>query len=172
MPNKLIFTFLVAFLTTTSAFADGYFKGALLYQNDKSGTEGAQGSTTRQVIDIAAGYLDPKGWMYGLLYAMDSSSAGGGSLNRTAMGPSIGWMSMKDNGPYIMATYFYTAKMDPMEGTGFGLDVGYKFAVRRIAFGFQLSKRTITYDKANGAAMSPKYVEDKLDPAFVMLVTF
>jgi hypothetical protein len=59
-----------------------------------------------------------------------------------------------------------------MEGSGFGLDVGYKFAIRRLALGFQLSKRTITYDKASGAAMSPKYVEDKLDPEFVMIVTF
>ncbi|MBS1970633.1 MAG: hypothetical protein JSU04_10015 [Bdellovibrionales bacterium] len=172
MPKKLTFAFLVAFFSTTSAFADGYFKGALLYQNNKSGSEGSQGSTVRQVIDFAAGYLDPKGWMYGVLYSTDSTSSGGGSLNRTAMGPSIGWISNKDNGPYIMATYFYTAKMDPMEGSGFGLDVGYKFAVRRIAFGFQLSKRNITYDKANGAAMGVKYVEDKLDPAFVMIVTF
>jgi hypothetical protein len=172
MQKKFISGFLFMFLASASAFADGYFKAGLLYQSDKSGSEGSSGGSTRQVMDFAAGYLDPKGWMYGVLYSSDNYSSGGNSANRTAMGPSIGWMSPKDNGPYMAATYFYTATLSPMTGSGFQLDLGYKFAVRRVAFGAQLSKKQITFDKANGNAMSPKYIEDKLDPYVVMVVTF
>lgn len=174
MPNKFIFATLFVLLSSTSAFADGYFKGGLLYQSDKSATEGSTGGTNRQLLELGAGYLDDKGWMYGLMQSTDtySSNSGGGSASRTAMGPSIGWMSSKENGPYGMFTYFYTATMDTMTGSGFQIDVGYKFAVRKLAFGFQLSKKQITFDKSGGAAMSPKYIEDKIDPTFVMIVTF
>jgi len=174
MTNKIIFSFIVAFLTSTSAFADGYFKAGLLYSSDKSGTEGSAGDTTRNVMEFAVGYLNPKGVAYGVLHSTDKTTFGGGSIERTAMGPSIGWVSPKDNGPFVMATYFYSAKYNTgnMTGTGFGLDFGYKFSVRKVSFGAQLSKKQITYDKADGNPMEPKYIEDKLDPSFIMLITF
>lgn len=172
MANKIILSFLAVFFVSTSALADGYFKGGFLYQNDKSGSEGTSSSLSRQLMEFGGGYLDA-GWMYGFLYAMDNTSAGSGATaSRTAMGPSIGWMSTKDTGPYAMATYFYSATMDTLTGSGYQLDVGYKFAVRRISFGAQLSKKYITFDKSSGTAITPKYIEDKIDPYFIMIVTF
>lgn len=172
MANKIILSFVAVFFVSTSAMADAYLKGALLYQNDKSGNEGTSNNTSRQVLDFAAGYLDPKGWMYGALYSTDTTSSGSASVSRTAMGPSIGYTSTKENGAFAMFTYFYTATMQTLGGSGYQFDVGYKFAVRKLAFGAQLSKKQITFDKANGVALSTKYIEDKLDPYVFMLITF
>lgn len=174
MSKNLVCGFLAVFLASTSAFADGYFKAGLMYMNDKSGTEGSEGDITRTLMDLGAGYIEPKGWTIGFLYSSDKYSSAGASVDRTAMGPTVGWMTTKDNGPYALATYFYTASYSSasMTGSGYQLDFGYKFAIRKVAFGAQLSKKHITFDKSNGQAMDPKYIEDKLDPYFVMLVNF
>lgn len=172
MSNKIILSFMAVFFVSTSAMADIYLKGAFLYQNDKSGNDGTSNSLSRTVMDFAAGYMDPKGWMYGGLYSNDSYTSGSTSASRTAMGPSIGYMSTKENGPFGMFTYFYTATMGTMGGSGTQLDVGYKFAVRKMSFGAELSKKNITFDKSNGVALTTKYVEDKLDPYVFMMVVF
>jgi len=170
----LIFSFALVSVVLSSnvARADGYFKAGLLYVSDKSGSEGTPGDTTRTLMDFGAGYQDPKGWLLGALYSSDKTSSGGNSVDRTAMGPTIGWMATKDNGAFIMATYLYTATYSTMNGSGYKIDLGYKFLIGKVGLGAQLSKTTITYDKANGAAMSPKYIEDKLDPFIVMIITF
>lgn len=172
MANKIILSFLAVFFVSTSAMADAYFKGAFLYENDKSGNDGTSNSSSRQVLDFAGGYLDPKGWMYGALYSMDTASSGTSSASRTAMGPAIGYMSTKENGAFGMFTYFYTATMGTLGGSGIQLDVGYKFAVRKLSFGAQFSKKNITFDKSNGVALTTKYIEDRLDPYIFMLIVF
>lgn len=173
MRKQISFLILLSALFSSNlAHADGYFKAGLMYMNDKSGSEGTPGDTTRTMMDFGAGYHDPKGWVLGALYSSDKISSGGASADRTAMGPTVGWMTTKDNGPFIMATYFYTATYSPMTGSGYKLDFGYKFMIGKVGLGAQLSKTTITYDKTNDTAMSPKYIEDKLDPFFVMIITF
>lgn len=173
MRKLYISAFFIFALTSNFAFADGYLRLGGLYLKDSSGSEDAPGDITRTMIEIGGGYIQPKGWTIGALYSTDKYSSGGGSLDRTAMGPTVGWMTMKDNGPYVLATYFMSAsRSDNLTGSGYQLDLGYKFAVRKVSFGGQLSKKSITFDKANGASFSPKYVEDKIDPSFVILVAF
>lgn len=136
--------------------------------------EGATGDTKRTLLDLGGGYVqESKGWAVGALYATDKTSSGSGEADRTAMGPMFGWISQKDNGAYVFGTYFLSANLTGgYTGNGYQFDVGYKFAVRKVSFGAQLSKKHITFDKLNGQSISPKYVEDKIDPYVVMFIDF
>lgn len=164
--------FLVASLYASTSFAEGYFRLGGVYLMDESGDEGDTSDSTRTLLDIGGGYISPKGWTIGALYGTEKLEVSGSSVDRTAMGPTVGWISRRESGPYILGTYFLSVERDTLKGKGYQVDIGYKFALRRISFAPQLSYRSLTYDEISGQSLTPKYLEKKIDPYFVLLFEF
>lgn len=89
------------------------------------------------------------------------------------MGPSFGWLTRKEHGPYILATYFYQASLTTnLKGSGYGADLGYKFSLRKLSLGLQISYRHYDFNKAGSASLSPAYTKQTIDPEIALLFEF
>ncbi|UYL10270.1 hypothetical protein B9G69_006715 [Bdellovibrio sp. SKB1291214] len=149
------------------AMADGMGKLALLYYSADSKDNGADSKSSRMVYDVGLYYkFQGGGWVLGGLYQNDSTSVNGVSTPRTSYGLSGGYMTNKEMGGYIIATYFISSVMgDYNEGSGYQVDLGYKFTPRRIPLAFQISYKNYDYPKFN-------HSDTKMDPYFVVILDF
>jgi hypothetical protein len=160
------------------AHADFMFRPAVTYTSDESGTSPTT-KTTRRVIDLGAGYVSPGGWSLLAVYGMENRKveAPGSSTtgDRTSLGAGGGWTAGA-TGAYVDAVYFFQAEYSVgstnYKGTGWQVDLGYKFDVGRLQVGPQLTYRNFSYDKVNGATQSPVYKQNNLDPMFALCLMF
>ncbi len=168
--NSFKTTFLFLALTVLiplKSFSKSYMKLGTIYMAENTGS----GSTSRLWLDIGGGYLNPQGWNLGFLYSTEKSNyAGGSSVDRSSYGPTLGWSTTKDTGPYLLATYYLSSsKTNNSKGNGYQIDGGYKFALEKVSLALQLSQKHFKYDDQNGFA---GYTEDRIDPYFVVWVEF
>lgn len=153
-----------ATLFSTSVFADGYVRLDALYLSQESGTA-TTSKTSRTLLDIGGGYAWPSGFTLGALYGTEKIKNDSSSSDRTSVGPTIGWYQ-KDQGPFILGTYFFTSELDDYKGSGYEVDLGYKFKVSAFSIGLQLSYKHFSYDKNGSASVNPAYVQNYIDPYF------
>jgi hypothetical protein len=170
--RKLIFPPLMLAFFSLNSHAGVLLKPSFLYQSSSSG-QATKSNQTRTILDATLTWVSQKGWLVGGMYASDKTSYDGGSSDLTAMGPSVGWLSRKESGPYIVATYFYEAKLTTnLKGTGYGADLGYKFDIRKLSLGIQMSYRHYDFTKAGTATLSPAYTKQTIDPEIALLFEF
>lgn len=152
--------------------ADVMLKLATIYLSSSSGS-GVQTTTSRMLIDVNPAYITQKGWAFGGIYAQESiNSTGSQTVARTSMGPSVGWVSRRENGFYAIAHYFFSSEVSPLKGSGYQADLGYKFKIKKVALGLQMSYKGFTYTESNGTKLSEPQKETKIDPYFVLLIEF
>lgn len=58
------------------------------------------------------------------------------------------------------------------KGTGYGADLGYKFDIRKVSLGLQVSNRHYDFTKAGTATLSPAYTKQTIDPEIALLFQF
>lgn len=166
------FCLITVSLTTAPAFADGFAKLAAVYLASSSGTGASKSESSRTMFEINAAYVMPKGWAFGALYASESEKNGSTSASRTSMGPTIGWITRKENGAYIMAHYLFQSEYEQYKGDGYQADLGYKFSVRKMAIGLQFSYKSYTYKELSGSKLATPLQQTKIDPYFAILLEF
>jgi hypothetical protein len=143
-----------------------------LYQSDSSG-QGTMSTTSRTLMDFGGYWVSQKGWLVGGLYGSDKTAYTSGSLERTSYGPSFGWLTRKESGPFVIATYHYSAKLTQNStGSGYQFDLGYKFDLRRVGLGLQLSYKHFDFNKAGNVTITPPYKSTQIDPYVSLLIEF
>lgn len=175
MRLKTIFFILILQFFSSLALADGYMRLSGMYMSSSYQLEdGSKVDGSRTMYDLSAGVVNDKGWTIGVLYGTEKESSADGtqSMERSGIGPSGGWITTKDSGFYGLLTYFLNPTLGSYKGTGYQLDVGYKFMIRKISFAPQFSKKHFAYDELNGQKISPSYITDRFDPYFVVWVDF
>lgn len=169
--KKLIPFFLLAFPLTS--FAGGYTRLGLMYLSEKYGTEGSATETSRTLIDFGAGHFFSNGFTLGGMYGSEKNEQATQSLNRTGIGPTIGYMKSKSKGFYFLGTYFINpSATGGLKGNGTQIDIGYRFELDKVSIAPQFSKKSFKYTKMNGADLNPATVDDRIDPYFVVWIAF
>ena len=143
-------------------------KLAFLYYSNESVDNGADSKASRMVYDVALYYkFQGGGWVLGGLYQSDATTTNGETGNRTSYGVSGGFMTRKDSGPYLLGTYFVSSVIGTYTkgGSGYQVDLGYKFTPKRIPLAFQFSYKHYDYSKYN-------HTDTKMDPYFVVILDF
>jgi hypothetical protein len=78
-----------------------------------------------------------------------------------------------ENGAFVIATYHYSAKLtENSTGSGYQFDLGYKFDLRRVGLGLQLSYKHFDFNKAGSVTISPPYKTTAIDPCISLLSEF
>jgi hypothetical protein len=159
-----------SFFLSTSVLAKSYMKIGTVYMAETS----AGATTTRHWLDVGGGYLTKDGLSFGLLYSSEKTSyADGYNVDRTSYGPSVGWANPKDSGFFALATYLMSSKLtNNYKGKGYQLDIGYRFALDKVSFAPQISKKEFNYDYQNDQSLNSTYNEGRIDPYFVVWVDF
>lgn len=170
----IIFAMILGLAWSYRAEASGFVHLGAMYMTESVGSGSSTSDAERTLLDVGGGYISPKGWVAGFMYGTEKYERTGSDSNRTSIGPTLGWVSRKDNGPYVLGSYFLTLKMSPgdYKGNGTQFDIGYKFQIDRVAFAAQISKKNFTYTEGNGANLNPNFVDNKLDPYFVVWIEF
>lgn len=172
MRSILVSLLVLVCLSPLSAFASGFVKAAGVYLSEESG-QGTLTKGTRTLIDIGGGYVSQQGWTFGALYGMEKRKSGDTSTDRTSMGPSVGWITRKESGAYVIGTYFISSELSPnYKGSGYQFDLGYKFSVGKVALAMQISYKHFEYNKAGSASLEPALVNNHIDPYFALLIEF
>jgi hypothetical protein len=158
--------FLGVIFNSGLALAEGMGKLGLFYISATSEDSGVQSKTTRTMYDLGLYYkFQGSGMVLGALYQNDANASDSATVNRTSYGVSGGYMTRKDSGGYIIATYFISSTFgDYNEGSGFQIDLGYKVPTK-IPLAFQISYKSYDYSKWN-------HKDTKLDPYFVAIMDF
>lgn len=168
-----VWFFVVGILAGSAAYADGYMRPTVMYLSEGA-EQGSKSTTTRSLLDFAAGYMHPSGVTLGLLYSTEHRKSITSTLNgngtftdtqvdgdRLSVGPSLGWAAPGDTGPYLMATYFNSTELTgsnngtiygvssttKSSGTGYQGDAGIRFGFRKVSLAFQLSYKHFAYTK-------------------------
>lgn len=163
----------VSLLLPFDAFAGGYTRIAVMYLTEKRGIEGATAETSRTLIDFGAGHLFSSGLTLGGMYGSEKYDQSTQTLSRTGIGPTIGYMKSKTQGFFFLGTYFFNPSMTGgYKGTGTQLDVGYRFQLDKISIAPQLSKKSFKFTEVDGFALDPAFVDDRIDPYFVIWIDF
>lgn len=149
--------------------AAGYVRIGAMYLSQKSGNEGSTPSeVTRTLTDFGGGAVSDQGWTLGLLYSTENVSPDG--LSRVSYGPTVGWITRKEDGPYILGTYLLSSKYTGYDtGTGYQIDLGLKMTFSKISLAPQISIKHYSYPASGGGA---KFVQDYVDPYFVLFFEF
>lgn len=154
-------------------FAAGYTTLGFMYISEDRGVDGGTSSITRTLIDFGAGKIWGNGFALGFKYGSEQNEYPGGSMNRTGLGPSIGYLHKKNQGFYIMGTYFINPALSGgYKGNGTQVDIGYRFALDKVSIGPQLSQKNFTFDEIDGSPISPAYVDNRVDPYFTVWIDF
>ncbi|MES2801223.1 MAG: hypothetical protein V4654_01920 [Bdellovibrionota bacterium] len=162
-----------SFLLPINAIAAGYVRIAAMYLTEKIGTEGATAETSRTLIDFGAGHLFSSGFTLGGMYGSEKYDQSSQTVSRTGIGPTIGYMKSKSQGFYFLGTYFFNpSRTGGFKGTGTQLDVGYRFQLDKISIAPQFSKKSFKYDEVDGFPLDPAFVDDRIDPYFVIWIDF
>lgn len=168
--KNLLLAFLV--LLPLKTFASGYTRLSLMYMSENRGF-GSTANTSRTLIDFGAGKIWGNGFTLGGMYGSEKNEYATESLNRTGLGPTIGWMKSKSQGFYILATYFINPTMTGgYKGSGHQIDMGYRFMLDKVSIAPQLSQKSFEFDEINGTPMNPAYQENRVDPYFAVWIDF
>lgn len=129
-------------LAPRAAQADAYFRLGAMYLSTSVEQGGSSSDSSRLLIDVGAGYVNPKGWTVGGLYSTESSDA-----EPQAYGVTAGWITRKEMGFYTLGTYFVSSKSNGYEsGWGYQADLGYRITLRKLTIAPQISYKSHTYD--------------------------
>lgn len=159
-------------LISSIALADVYGRLGLFYTSEESGTKELS-KQSRMLIDAGGGYVSAKGWALGGLYGMETLSNQSASSSRVSMGPSVGWISTKDSGPYAFLTYFFSTKISTYSGSGYQGDLGYKLGLKgAFALTIQFSYKHFSYDQRSSVALTNPYVQNLIDPYVGVMMQF
>ena len=164
---------IVLFLLPTTTLAGGYARVGLMYLTEMQGTEGSATEQSRTLIDFGAGHVFSNGFTLGGMYGSEKYEQSTSSFNRSGIGPTIGYMKSKSQGFYFLGTYFFNPQATGgLKGTGTQLDIGYRFALDKVSIAPQFSKKSFKYTKMNDAELNPPVVDDRIDPYFVVWISF
>ncbi|WP_413586127.1 hypothetical protein [Bdellovibrio sp. HCB274] len=153
-------------LHANQALAEGSFaKLAFFYNSNTAEESGSSSKTSRMVYDVSAYYMfQGSSWVLGALYQNENSSSTA-SVDRTSYGVSGGYMTKKESGFYMLATYFVSSKYGDYDGgNGYQVDLGYKVPTR-IPLAFQISYKHFDYSKYD-------HSDTLLDPYFGVMIMF
>lgn len=157
-------------LLSTSAEAASYMKLGTVYMSEDNGGD----THSRLLLDLGGGWIANSGLTLGFLYATEKNTvSNGASADRTSFGPNIGYASKKEQGWYVIGTYLLSSTTTSgLKGTGYQIDVGYKFQINKVSFAPQLSKKQYDYTTQDGNDLNPTYSEGRIDPYFVVWIDF
>ena len=172
---KLSALFLIPLLILFGAHeakAEGYIRAGAMYLSGKSGN-GTLSGTSRTLVDFGGGYVLPAGWTIGALYGTESQTytPTGTPENRTSFGPTVGWMKPGEEGAFLLASYFLTTTLNTYKGTGYQVDVGYKFPINRVSAAMQISYKRFKYNEISSSPVDPPYEQEYFDPYFMLFVS-
>lgn len=155
-----LFGALVVFMGMTSlAQAGVYIHPSAMYLEDYKSASGVQTTTRRTLIDLTGGYSFDNGIAIGFIFgtekqktiAINTYYTSESEASRSSYGPSLGWITPKNSGPYILASYLTNSDYDALpysyRGDGFQIDLGFRFAVKSAYMSLQLSYKSFTYKK-------------------------
>jgi hypothetical protein len=163
---------ILSILISRITFAAGYVRIDTMYMSESSG-QGTSTDISRTLIDFGAGHLFANGFTLGGMYGSEKINANTYTLDRTGIGPTIGYMTSKSKGFYGLATYFFNPTLTGgYKGTGYQLDLGFRFELEKVSIAPQLSKKHFSYDEVNGTPITPPYEEDRIDPYFVIWISY
>jgi hypothetical protein len=164
---------LLFFVLPLTSQAGGYARLDIMYLSEKEGTEGSAVEVSRTLIDFGAGHLFGNGFTLGGMYGSEKNETATQGLNRTGIGPTIGYMKSKSQGFYFLGTYFLNpSATGGLKGNGTQLDIGYRFQLDKVSIAPQFSKKSFKYTKANDVELNPPVVDDRIDPYFVVWIDF
>jgi hypothetical protein len=168
--KNISFVALTLTLLTKPAWAASYMKLGASYMSQDNGGD----THSRLLLDLGGGWIANNGFTAGFLYANEKNTvSNGASADRTSFGPNIGYATKKDTGWYVIGTYFMSSTTtSELKGTGYQIDVGYKFIINKVSFAPQLSKKQFTYTSQYGNDLNPTYEEGRIDPYFVVWIDF
>lgn len=166
----LLAVLVLTLFTTTQAKAASYMKLGTVYMSEDNGGD----TRSRLLLDLGGGWIGSSGLTLGFLYSTEKSTvSNGSSADRTSFGPNIGYASKKEEGWYFIGTYFLSSTTNTgFKGTGNQIDIGYKFAINKVSFAPQLSRKQYTYTSLDGNDLDPAYTEGRIDPYFVVWIDF
>jgi len=168
---------LLSILFSAQVFADGLIKLDFGYwMNDVQ--QGSDNKTSRQIIDLTAGYLWPMGFTIFGQYSMQTDSSTGQQDGKgTSYGPGIGFVSRgNDLGGYILGTYYFSAEYaqgsTTQKGTGYQIDLGLKIPVKSIFIVAGMSYEHFDYPKNNVGPNTPTLSHSQIDPRIGLMFEF
>lgn len=171
---------LISMFTIRPVYADVLIRPAFSYSIDKDQTSSTT-TTTRQMIDLAGGYIATEGWAILGMYSIENKKTDTGNStsnsDRTSYGAGGGWYSREAMGPYVDAIYHLNSKLmlgsTKYQGTGWQVDVGYQFQISgAVSFGVQLAYSNFVYTKLDGTALTPPDTRTNLDPMLALVIIF
>lgn len=163
---KTLLAFLVLALATPLARAAVLVKPMFMYSSTTTDQTSYSGTYTR--IDL--GYLSAKGWFYGGSFLNAGGTLPGISAATNSYGPTFGWTSIREFGPYLFAHYYIPQKdmrLANSKRSGWAADLGYKLLLRRYTFVVEVSYRGESI-KSDITTLSFRYIE----PSFGLFLTF
>ena len=176
--KKLIYSGLIALsLSPLPALASvsGYIKMGGSYMSQADGSSFDQ---SRMMIDLGTGSVTDKGWTLGLNYNYEKDSGGenktgsSSSPTRSSIGPTVGWISKREMGPYFLLSYYlFSSRSDGYTGSGYQFDGGYKVPIGFTSIALQLTYKRFSYGKLNGASVGA-FNQTYVDPYIVCWIDF
>ena len=160
---RLVLATCILLLCSSLGRASVYVKPVGMYESTSS--NGVSNSSTR--LEVGAGYITEKGWVLGGIYVNDTHIVSSG-----AFGPSAGWTTLNDSGPFIIGHYFLpsnsaSGSASGGKRSGFQVDFGIKAPLRRASLVVQLS-----YTKYLANAVSSNSGSSYIRPAFGLFINF
>ena len=169
---------LLCALLIGGASAEVMLRPSFMYMTDSIDGGGGPTTTTRTLIDVAAGYKSPKMWTITGVYDSDaknvSSSGATSKYNRTSLGLGAGYLFK--NGFFLDAAYFIQSKYSidetKYDGSGYQADLGYRFDLTKLSVGFMFVYRAFSYDKVDGQKLETPLKTTYLDPMLTFFFFF
>lgn len=169
--NKAII-FMFSLFISQNSFAGGYVRISTMYMSSGSSQDSST-ETSRTLIDFGAGHLFANGFTLGGMYGSEKVNYGTSTADLTGIGPTFGYMTSKSKGFYGLATYFLNPTLTGgYKGNGYQLDIGFRFELEKVSIAPQLSKKHFSFDEVNGAPISPPNEVDRIDPYFVVWISY
>ncbi len=161
-------------LVTWEARASILFRTSVHYSSFERKTEDDVGEwkTARTLFDINALYSNDKGFAGGFLYQMDRIGGHGFSYSNTHYGPTVGWISQRDIGPYVLLHYILNPTPRPNDAVTYRMaqgDVGLRVLLRKFFLTVQFSYK---YFSAASKTETWKDTNVHIDPSFGIMVPF
>ncbi|MEO6460301.1 MAG: hypothetical protein ABIO95_07620 [Bdellovibrionota bacterium] len=159
----LLFT--AVFLPALSE-ASVFLRPMALYLYNSQTVSGTSSGSSRMLFDASVGYMSDHGWLLGAIYQNDSQ--------RTSYGPSVGWSTSKDLGPFVAAHYFYKVKdqaAGPIDGSGYQADFGIRAQLSKFVLAFQVAYKHYSYGSSS-SSLGGVEAETRVDPSIGLFITF
>lgn len=173
----LLATILIAASVLSPSHAKAFKIGVSIAKLDTS-TDGntlGTGENAMTILNVKAGTMVAGGIYVGGIYDSRTDESSGSKTERTGYGATIGYHS---NGWFLDGSFLISSSIKTSGGTmvdggtGYGIDLGRNFDVMSNVFlGLQISYKSISYTKVNGAEQSNK-IKSELTPMLNVGVDF